>query len=399
MSRHFLPIFVIALSAAAVAQQESGEAKSRNNKAVVYNHRDSTKDQAYTLRLSDREKFDVVIESTCPTAFDYVVSGIYRAPDKIDSDKKVVPTLETKILEVAHDAKFGGYLVEIRKKDTVDDVVAQCGVELDSRTLIISTPEITWDLSLSGAFTVTSLTNPVFFLRPHPDDPTNQQVQEDPEKRDFAALGIAAFVHLYHHRVPWLAGSFGLGIREGSNTEYLLGGGHRFNDKATLNAGLALGPVTRLPAGVNTTDPVTDPNVLNDLPTRVRRGWFVAISYSFLNVGDRFQKPFAGADATASSPEGATQEGTTQKALCDVAATPATVIVGNGGGAPMVEISAAPDCKWSVEESADWVEVNPPSGEGDGKVEIRISHNAGAGRKTIIKVNGVELPIEQHAGP
>ena len=61
-----------------------------------------------------------------------------------------------------------------------------------------------------------------------------------------------------------------------------------------VTSGVAIGPVTRLPDGVNLGDTVTDVNILKTRVTRHTATWFVSFSYSFLRSLDVLKKPFAG---------------------------------------------------------------------------------------------------------
>ena len=181
---------------------------------IEFDHQNDS-DTSYERHLSNGQKFYVVIKNTCPDVFSYDVRGIVREqkPKTDEAAAKGGKALETKVIPVVHDAKYGGYYVTIERTVTG---VAGCegGEKLERHTLMIFTPQQDWDLSFSGAFTVSSLSNPQYFLQPHPNDATKKQVQEDTGKSDAVNLGIGAFVHLFHQRLPWVAGAFGLGIRE-----------------------------------------------------------------------------------------------------------------------------------------------------------------------------------------
>ena len=60
-------------------------------------------------------------------------------------------------------------------------------------------------------------------------------------------------------------------------------------------AGVVWGAVSTLPKGVAVGDPVSDPNLLNNLGTQTDKKWFFALTYSFIDTKDRLQKPFADA--------------------------------------------------------------------------------------------------------
>ncbi len=253
---------------------------------VVFNHKESA-ETAYTRPLRDGEKLTIRITDTCPSRFTYEVRGVRDARPGSSAAGK----LGEMLLEVDHDDVFGGYIVNIseRKNST------SCDADLKPTTFIVFTPASPWALSLTGGFTVSGLTDPVYALSPDPSEPARRHIVEDSGKEDVANMGAATFVHIYHARRPSLALLFGLGLGEFDETEYYLGGGWRLSDKATFNVGLALGSVARLPAGLGVGQSVMEDNVLADLPKRRELSWFFGVTFSFLDVGaDRFKKPFAG---------------------------------------------------------------------------------------------------------
>jgi hypothetical protein len=88
--------------------------------------------------------------------------------------------------------------------------------------------------------------------------------------------------------------SFGLGLNQTGRGTYYTGLSLRLGSKAAITGGAAWGHVERLPTGVTTTAPVTDPNVLTNLPTQLTGKAFIAFSYGFLGSRDQLSKPFAG---------------------------------------------------------------------------------------------------------
>jgi hypothetical protein len=371
--------------------------------AIEYDHAKDDADRAYELRLNDRQTFNIVIRNTCEEAFSYEVQGILRqSPSPAGASVSAGVPLKDKTIPVTHDDQFGGYIVRITR--TLDKVPCTGGEKLQSRTLVIATPLIDWDLAFSGGFTVSTLTNPVFYLRPHPTEAGRKQVQQDADAEDSAHLGIGTFVHLYHHRRPWASLMFGLGLREGNKTEYFIGGGYRFSDKATLNAGLALGPVSRLPAGVDTTGPVADDNVLTNLQTRTRAGVFVAISYSFINVRDRLQKPFAGgtsAPAAASTPAPAAST-PAAGACATVTLTPNTLTFAQAG-TPAQNVKVVPPnetCTWKVEPLPGFVHMSVSAGPGTQTIAVSMDPNdTTTARNLKISVGPATLALTQAAKP
>lgn len=52
----------------------------------------------------------------------------------------------------------------------------------------------------------------------------------------------------------------------------------------SFTAGVAIGPVASLPAGIVEGRPVTDTNFLTDLGTRTRASWFTGVTYTFASI-------------------------------------------------------------------------------------------------------------------
>ena len=291
------------LSTSLNANEPSNAKGGHSNPAIKFDHARG-QDRSYTRYFDDGELFSIRIDNTCEIAFSYEVRGILiEEPDSITQADAVqkhsrgmltdLPSLKPKTLDVRHDQSYGGYIVNMVK--LVESPLCQESSELESRTLMIHTPRRNWNVAFSGGFVVSGLTNPVYALRPHPTEPGKSQIVEDPGKRDTASLGIATFVHMYHERRPRFGIMFGLGLQESDQTEYYIGGGLRLSDRATINLGLSLGPVSRLPGGIDIMEPIADNNILTNLPTRVQESWFFGISFSFINVGDdRLRRPFAG---------------------------------------------------------------------------------------------------------
>ena len=162
-------------------------------------------------------------------------------------------------------------------------------------TLIIEVRTEEFHAEVSGGFTGSTLTDPVFALETRTDgDVERQYVVQDEGAEDAAALGLASFVHVYHDASPHVALTFGLGITSTSRTSYYLGATARLGTAATVTAGGVWGSVSRLPAGLVVGQPAPAGTTFTDLPTRVKGGFFVAISYTFIKgAGDAIQKPFA----------------------------------------------------------------------------------------------------------
>jgi hypothetical protein len=398
-------------------------------KYVEFDHLRTDGNRAYVLKLNDGEPFQVKVLNTCPAVFSYEVQGIVRQEESQNGlrlNAGPEQPLEEKVLPVVHDEKYGGYLVTIRR--TLDTLGCKDSDKLVARTLIISTPKMSWDLAFSGGFTVSTLTSPHYYLRPHPTEAGKTQVQEDTSKNDDANLGIATWVQVYHHSHPGLAGTFGIGIRDANKTEYYLGGGFRMSDKASINGGVVFGPVSRLKDGIGVGDTVTDPNILSDLPTKTTLGYFIGLSYSFIDVRGKLQQPFAGASG-ASGATGTT--GTTPPAGTPPAPGPSATPAPGAGTTPAptaaggtcqatfdndpaknavsvgkdpnafvsVTISVSPaGCAWTVTGNPiPWATISPMSGTGNGAVRITATQTnvTGNDRTENALIGGKLLKITQ----
>ncbi len=278
----------LGLEAPLAAQGDSG--------TITFDHLGTNASRTYDLQLAAGDTIAVNIKNTDPNQFDYRIAGIeisvppQPAPAAAgDTDLKDVP------LEEKYDPKYGAYLVEIARKDGAGGQVTVGGQtkQLNSVTLVIKIKQLTWNLEFAGAFTGTNLADPVFSLQTEMSDGEERQIViSEPDKEDEATLGLGAFIHVYHQRRPAFAGTFGIGIQSDSDASYYLGGTWRLSHKAALTAGAVWSSVDRLPAGVRLGGEVSDANTLSNLGSKIEQGWFVGVSYTFLNVRDLFQKPF-----------------------------------------------------------------------------------------------------------
>lgn len=141
-----------------------------------------------------------------------------------------------------------------------------------------------WDLALTGGFVATGLIDPVYALGNVTGQPF-RVVLRQPDQESTANLGVAMFAQVYHDRYSWIAPlSFGLGLRGDSRATFYLGSALRFGPHASFTAGVAIGPVAALPAGIVEGRPVTDTNFLNDLGSRTRASWFAGATYTFASL-------------------------------------------------------------------------------------------------------------------
>jgi len=145
-------------------------------------------------------------------------------------------------------------------------------------------PSSGWDLALTGGFVATGLIDPVYALGNIPGQATRVALRQ-PDRESSVNLGVAMFAQVYHDRYPWIAPlSFGLGLRGDARATFYLGSALRFGPHASFTAGVAIGPVASLPAGVVEGRTVTDTNFLSDLGTRTTHSWFTGVTYTFASL-------------------------------------------------------------------------------------------------------------------
>ena len=141
-----------------------------------------------------------------------------------------------------------------------------------------------WDLALTGGFVATGLTDPVYALGNVTGQPT-RVVLRQPDQESSVNLGAAMFAQVYHDRYSWIAPlSFGIGLRRDSRATFYFGSALRFGPHASFTAGVAIGPVATLPAGVVEGRALSDTNFLTDLGTRTRASWFAGATYTFTSI-------------------------------------------------------------------------------------------------------------------
>ncbi len=85
-------------------------------------------------------------------------------------------------------------------------------------------------------------------------------------------------VHIASAKLPWIGALAGVGFGGQSRPDFYLGGSLRLLDPLLVNFGLVWQRGERLPAGTSLGDPITDPGLLSDLPSRYYRGFFWGFS-------------------------------------------------------------------------------------------------------------------------
>ena len=318
---------LLASVAAARGQMDGSPPQQR----VTFDHSRGSTTRA--LRVANGEEFTITLQNTCPTAFSYEVrplrgelwqvqepntdSPVHVAGESEERLSRTVaapsaahapPERSVQTLARTHSHTYSGYWLDVRMRDHPRLCANPQGEPpLEAESFIVLTPTDRWRLAFSVGVTATGLTDPVYALHPVPmekdsvqsmnqeqadsmDQEPQRMIVREPHKRDKANMGLGAFVHAYHDRLPWLAPMMGVSL-DRNRTEYLFGIGVRLNDSATINIGGVLGPVARLPAGINVEEAMDlDDDVLDNLPTRVRCTWAISVSISgfrnwFANTG------------------------------------------------------------------------------------------------------------------
>ena len=141
-----------------------------------------------------------------------------------------------------------------------------------------------WDLAVTGGFVANGLIDPVYALGNIAGQSTRVVVRET-DQESTVSLGIAMFGQVYHDKYKWIAPlSFGVGVRGESRAIFYLGSALRFGQHASVTAGLAMGSVATLPAGVVEGRTVTDTNFLSNLSSRTTKSWFTGVTYTFASL-------------------------------------------------------------------------------------------------------------------
>ena len=141
-----------------------------------------------------------------------------------------------------------------------------------------------WDMSLTGGFVASGLTDPVYALGTVSGRPTRVIIRET-DQESSAALGVAMFAEIFHDRVKWLAPlAVGLGLRSDARAQVYMGSALRLGTHASVATGVAIGPVATLPPGLSEGSSVADTNQLTNLGTRTKASWFVGVTYTFATL-------------------------------------------------------------------------------------------------------------------
>jgi len=145
-------------------------------------------------------------------------------------------------------------------------------------------PQTGWDMALTGGFVASGLVDPVYALGNVTGQPTRVVVRQH-DQESTVNLNVAMFGQIYNDRWPWMAPiSIGVGIRGDSRATVFMGSALRLGTHASFTAGVAIGPVSALPAGTVEGRAIIDTNVLSNLITRTTHSWFAGVTYTFASL-------------------------------------------------------------------------------------------------------------------
>lgn len=314
---------------------------------IEWNHAECTTKMAATdakctpvrsVSAQDGEKIAVNIKNTCPDEFTYTIVPIDIPKETSLHAAKTCN--ESKVLDITHEAKYGGYIIYVLDKDGQN-------LNAGNARLTIAVKTAAWQLSFGGGFTANGLVHPAFALRGKPassgssgtsTESTKYTVVEERGRRDHVGQSVVSFVHLRRSTFElWglqPALSFGLGVEPSRAGDFYPGASVMFGDRAALSAGVVIGQVPTLPAGRQLGDEVTDANALGTLGSQKRTSWFVGLSYHFLGGGaNDLKKPFQGQSppSTAVEPAGTDGKSAGQRGsgVSDSTSVPAVSVVGD----------------------------------------------------------------------
>ena len=145
-------------------------------------------------------------------------------------------------------------------------------------------PQTGWDMALTGGFVASGLVDPVYALGNVTGQPTRVVVRQH-DQESTVNLNVAMFGQIYNDRWPWMAPiSIGVGIRGDSRATVFMGSALRLGTHASFTAGVAIGPVSALPAGTVEGRAIIDTNALSNLITRTTHSWFAGVTYTFASL-------------------------------------------------------------------------------------------------------------------
>lgn len=272
----------------------SGFAFAANGKVVTLDHRTGAMSPNGPMDLRNGELFKIEVTNTYPDCFHYNQVAVRKEDrDRLERLQRELGPPETVTWSVPHRSQIASYEISVvpRSCTGVQNLPPE-----RKWTIVVNTHG--WDLGMSGAFTIDTVTDPVYFL-----DKTTQNGEEGflVSQRDSSAenevnLSTALQVHLFDTKpraLTFVPFSFGIAVSDTFSTaKYLVGTGLAFERKFFVTGGVMFSQVSRLPNAVGLGDFTTDGNVLSDLPKRTDTGFFVSFSLNVTTVGSIFSQPF-----------------------------------------------------------------------------------------------------------
>jgi hypothetical protein len=244
------------------------------------------------LGKGDTVTFNIVeTDTTCFT---------YNALTK--PDVRTAAESTTMTLVDIHDGRVTSYQLVIAKQPNAGSTCEN--YPLIDRTFPVDIQG--WSIAITGAAALFEVVEPVYYLQPGTSTDSAGAavngffVRRNQDAEDDQTFGFSVLAHLHNwgkagkrdiHFVPV---SFGFGVSDNSEAEFLLGTGFRFGDALYLTFGKAWRKTTRLKNDMSLGTFVTDANALSGLPTRAEAGAFVSIGYRFGDIDiSKFNAPFA----------------------------------------------------------------------------------------------------------
>lgn len=147
----------------------------------------------------DGEKITLRITNTCPNDFEYTVVPVPLP----EGELQAAPTecKETKTVDIQHDERYGGYIINIVKKEGKTPNVNNARL-----TIAVRTSE--WKIGFAGGFSLNALTDPPYALReiqtPGPNNTTvtKYRLIEQRSRRDGLGRSVASSFTCITQNVP-----------------------------------------------------------------------------------------------------------------------------------------------------------------------------------------------------
>jgi hypothetical protein len=288
--------------------------------------------------LDTGEQFKIVLSHTCEHAFEYTVFKSPHIPNPRATGQQGVssdnaphnPVTTVTKGPIAHEAKYGSYLLEVKRKannqgrcdvwlnadGTPTDPPAEAkenrastaggghwerDVEFPSAVYVVAVETNQWDIGADAALAFVQGVDKKFTTAVAPPgangtvDPTKKVVVADEEGEAPGRISFGTLTHFYLPKTSTgpVVG-FSVVNAEENQTQYFFGWGLGVGPKSTrLNvaSGLAYAPVPTLPAGIKINDPITDESKIATLRNVYRWRWFISFTATLFRTGDTTKPP------------------------------------------------------------------------------------------------------------